>query len=62
MVSAYLLPEAEWTLSLGVRRAVDVLAAGGSVEDAERALSVAGAAAELIESQRETLGDATAPD
>jgi hypothetical protein len=55
MMSTPLHPAAEHTLDVGVRRAVALLHAGRPVEDAERVLMVAGAAAMLLDADRETL-------
>jgi len=53
-----LLPDAEHVLDVGLRRAQMVLRQGGTAEDAEVVLLVAGTAADLLdETQRERLGD-----
>lgn len=49
-----LLPSAEYILDVGIRRAVRILREGGNREDAERTLSLALAAAVLLD-RRETL-------
>lgn len=55
MSAAPLLPGAEHVLDVGVRRALLLIRRGHPHEDVERVLLVAGAAAVLIDGERERL-------
>jgi hypothetical protein len=59
MMSTPLLPDAERALEVGIRRAIDRIDSG-DLPGAQRALTVALDAAELLDAERETLDDAGA--